>query len=100
MRFPVPAEVLTARVSAVTIDRAATRRERMRRRRGCGCMRGPFAPRQPPVSGCTLALTLCRRDGGRALEETDRGKAGPQRGESQGTVIVSQVTSLLSVGGK
>ncbi|BCM67496.1 hypothetical protein EASAB2608_02830 [Streptomyces sp. EAS-AB2608] len=101
VRVPVPAEVLTARVSAVTRDRAAARRGRMRRRGGgCGCMQGPFAPRQPPVSGCTLALTLCRRSGGRALEETDRGNAGPQQGESRRLVIVSQVTPFRAAVGK
>ncbi|GAA2916476.1 hypothetical protein GCM10011428_35150 [Streptomyces violaceus] len=35
--------------------------------------RGPPAPRQPPVSGCTLSLTLRCCGWGRALEETDRG---------------------------
>src|SRR4051794_21504930 len=75
VRCPVPAEVLTARVRTVTAARAATRRGRMRRRGDCGCMHGPSAPRQPPVTGCTLAITLCGWGGGRALEETDRAKA-------------------------
>ncbi|GGN15993.1 hypothetical protein GCM10011578_044250 [Streptomyces fuscichromogenes] len=47
------------------------------RRRGCGCMHGPFAPRQPPVSGCTLSITLCRGGGGRALERPIVGCPAP-----------------------
>ncbi|GAA3130472.1 hypothetical protein GCM10010521_15670 [Streptomyces rameus] len=100
VRWPVPAEVLTARVSAVTTARAATRRLRMRRGGGCGCMQGPFAPRQPPDSGCTLALTLCRRGDRRALEETEGGKAGSRKGECRRVVIVSQVTGFLSAARK
>src|SRR3954453_9031128 len=80
VRCPMPADVLTARVRAVTDARADTRRGRIRCAPGarrplddCGCMQGPPAPRQPPVADCTLSITLCRRGGGRALEETDRG---------------------------
>ncbi|GAA2764695.1 hypothetical protein GCM10010103_37360 [Streptomyces paradoxus] len=75
---PVPAEVLTVKVRAVTQARAARRRLGIRWPggpvpsgrgcRGCGCLqgtcKGPPAPRQPPVSGCTLAITLRRGAGG------------------------------------
>ncbi|GLX51456.1 hypothetical protein Shyhy01_44060 [Streptomyces hygroscopicus subsp. hygroscopicus] len=97
VRRAVPAEVLIARVSAVTAASAAIRREGMGRGRiplgswswgmrrgdcGCGCMHEPFAPRQPPVLGCALAITLCRGFGGRALGETERGKGGTDGGKA------------------
>ncbi|GLW51205.1 hypothetical protein Stsp02_68660 [Streptomyces sp. NBRC 14336] len=69
-RCPEPAEVLTARVSAVTEARAAARRGRIRR--VDGCMQGPFV-RGSRRSGCTLAITLGRRGRGRALDEPERG---------------------------
>ncbi|GHD63427.1 hypothetical protein GCM10010317_059910 [Streptomyces mirabilis] len=51
----MPAEVLTVSVRRVTVARAATRRERIRRVVGCiGCMQGPFAHGSRPVTGCTL----------------------------------------------
>ncbi len=69
-RCPEPAEVLTARVSAVTEARAAARRGRIRRLDGC--MQGPFV-HGSRRSGCTLAITLGRGGRGRALEEPERG---------------------------
>ncbi len=96
-----PAEVLTARVSAVTRDRAAARRGRMRRRGGgCGCMQGPSRHGSRRSPAAPLRSPLCRRSGGRALEETDRGNAGPQQGESRRLVIVSQVTPFRAAVGK
>ncbi|GAP50772.1 forkhead-associated (FHA) phosphopeptide binding domain 1 isoform 1-like protein [Streptomyces azureus] len=104
----MPAEVLTVKVRAVTQARAARRRRGIRRpggpepydrgRWGCGCVprtcKGPPAPWQPPVSGCTHAITLRRGVWGRALEETDRGfpvSSGPVRSGPVGAV--TQITS-------
>ena len=66
-RRPVPAEVLSARVRAVTVPIAASRRGRMRRLGGCGCMRTSPDHGSPPGTGCTHGLTLCRGVRGRAL---------------------------------
>ncbi|GAA0654107.1 hypothetical protein GCM10009535_35880 [Streptomyces thermocarboxydovorans] len=63
----MPAEVLTARVRAVMQARAATRRGDMARLLGCGCMKTLRSTRQPPVSGCTLSITLRRRMRARSL---------------------------------
>ncbi|GGM04063.1 hypothetical protein GCM10010129_54530 [Streptomyces fumigatiscleroticus] len=68
----MPAEVLTARVSAVTDARAATRRVRIRRLLGCGCMYDLPRHGSRTVTDCTPVITLGGAVRGRALGEADR----------------------------